>query len=132
MIIAWKARGSSSAKEGKKSQRTLYLSEKVPMHSNAKNVRFLMEKYLTCHCTYGRLSMPLAHNSVIGYYLRIVLNMYSYDLEFFLLQLLSTIQFNPDSIQIQFKFGSDSVQIRFTLKVPIPILEGINFINLII
>ncbi|KAJ9482920.1 hypothetical protein VN97_g10505, partial [Penicillium thymicola] len=37
-----------------------------------------------------------------------------------------------DSIQIQFRFNSDSIQIQFTLKVPMPILEGINFINLVI
>ncbi|KOS43213.1 hypothetical protein ACN38_g5891, partial [Penicillium nordicum] len=41
-------------------------------------------------------------------------------------------RFNSDSIQIQFRFTSDSVQIQFTLKVPMPILEGINFIDLII
>ncbi|KOS40943.1 hypothetical protein ACN38_g8178 [Penicillium nordicum] len=35
----------------------------------------------------------------------------------------SPLQYN--SIQIQFRFSSDSVQ--FTFKLPMPILEGINF-----
>lgn len=59
VIIAWKARWSSSAKEEKKSQRILYLSGKVPMHSNEKNIGFLMEKYLTCLCTVSWLHRPL-------------------------------------------------------------------------
>ncbi|KOS42671.1 hypothetical protein ACN38_g6429 [Penicillium nordicum] len=40
--------------------------------------------------------------------------------------------FTSDSLQIHFRFTSDSlhsIQIQFTLKVPMPILEGIDFIN---
>ncbi|KOS37673.1 hypothetical protein ACN38_g11521 [Penicillium nordicum] len=33
-------------------------------------------------------------------------------------------------LRIHFRFTTDSLQIQFTLEVPIPILEGINFITL--
>ncbi|KAJ9488845.1 hypothetical protein VN97_g4432 [Penicillium thymicola] len=41
-------------------------------------------------------------------------------------------RFTSDSLQIHFRFTSDSIQIQFTLKINMPILEGIDFINLII